>query len=203
VRLVGLTGGIGTGKSTVSGMFRELGAAVVDADEAARAVVEPGTEGLRRVVETFGKEVLGADGALDRAKLASIVFADPTRRRQLEQITWPLVGAWMGRQTLEAAGSGAEVVVQDIPLLLENPARRGMFERVILVYAPPDVQVKRLVERGMAEADARARIAAQMPIDDKRALADIVIDNSGDLGATRRQVESVWTDLTAATGSGP
>jgi dephospho-CoA kinase len=184
-------------------MFRALGAPVVDADEAARAVVEPGSEGLRQVVEAFGAEVLGPGGALDRARLASIVFADPAQRHRLESITWPLVGAWMGRRTLEAVEQGADVVVQDIPLLLENPARRGMFDRVILVYAPREVQVRRLVERGMSEADARARIAAQMPIDEKRPLADVVIDNSGDLEATRHQVERVWTDLTAATASGP
>jgi dephospho-CoA kinase len=203
LRLIGLTGSIGTGKSTVSGMLRELGAPIVDADEAARAVVEPGTEGLAQVVEAFGGEVLRPGGSLDRAKLAAIVFDDPAQRRRLEAITWPLVGQWMAQQTMAAAEKGADVIVQDIPLLLENPARKGMFEKVMLVYAPPDIALRRLVERGMTEADARARIASQKPIEEKRMLADIVIDNSGDLDATRRQVERAWAEITASSGTGP
>ena len=198
MRLVGLTGGIGTGKSTVSRMLRDLGAPVIDADEAARAVVEPGTEGLAQVVEAFGKDILTPEGALDRAKLAAIVFDDPAQRRRLEAITWPLVGQWMAERTVEAAADGAGVIVQDIPLLLENPARRGMFEKVILVYAPPEVALRRLVERGMSEADARARIASQMPIDEKRPFADVVIDNSGGLDETRRQVERAWAAITTS-----
>lgn len=201
--LVGLTGGIGTGKSTVSAMLRELGATVVDADEAARAVVEPGTEGLRQVVAEFGTEVLAADGSLDRPRLAAIVFNNPDRRARLQQITWPLVALWMAERTQAALARGDRVVVHDIPLLFENPARRGAYELVILVYAPPQVALRRLVERGMAEADARARIAAQMPIEDKRRLADAVIDNSGSLEATRAQVESIWTEITASAGKGP
>jgi dephospho-CoA kinase len=202
VRLVGLTGGIGTGKSTVSAMLRELGATVIDADEAARAVVEPGTEGLRLVVEAFGDEVLAPDGSLDRARLAQIVFQEPERRRVLESITWPRVGAWMAERTQEAAARGERVVVHDIPLLFENPARRGAYERVILVYAPTAVALQRLVRRGLGEADARARIASQRPIDEKRALADVVIDNSDGLERTRAQVERAWAEITAEAGSG-
>lgn len=197
MRLIGLTGGIGTGKSTVSAMLRELGATVIDADEAARAVVEPGTEGLRQVADEFGPSVLAADGSLDRARLAAVVFADPERRRRLQEITWPLVAAWMAEQTAAAAERGDDIVVHDVPLLFENPARRGVYERVILVYAPPEVALERLVARGLSEADARARLAAQMPIEEKRALADVVIDNSKGLERTRDEVRRAWAALAA------
>lgn len=202
MRLIGLTGGIGTGKSTVSGMLRQLGATVVDADEAARAVVEPGTEGLARIVEAFGPEVLQPDGRLDRARLAAVVFSDPDRRATLNAITHPLVGGWMAERTAEAAARGEEVIVHDIPLLYEN-RRQDLFERVILVYAPDAVALERLVARGLTEADARSRMAAQMPIEEKRRLAGVVIDNSDGLDATRAQVESAWTEITAAAGTGP
>ncbi len=201
MRLIGLTGGIGTGKSTVSSMLKELGATVVDADQAARAVVEPGTEGLRRVVEEFGADVLDAGGRLDRARLAAIVFADPERRARLNAITHPLVGIWMAKRTAEAAARGAEVVVHDIPLLFEN-GRQAMFEQVILVYAPPEVALERLVARGMSRDDARARIAAQMPIEEKAKLADRVVDNSDGLERTRAQVERVWAEIGAGAGGG-
>jgi dephospho-CoA kinase len=194
MRLVALTGGIGTGKSTVSAMLRELGATVVDADEAARAVVEPGTEGLRLVAARFGPEVLTAEGRLDRPKLAERVFNDPERLAALNRIVHPLVRDWMAARTLEAAERGDAVVVHDIPLLFENE-RQGPFERSILVYAPAEVALQRLLARGMSEADARARIASQMPIDEKRELATDVIDNSDGLDRTRAQVEVLWAEL--------
>ena len=200
MRLVGLTGGIGTGKSTVSAMLRELGATVIDADEAARAAVEPGSEGLRQVAEAFGEQVLRPDGALDRPRLAAIVFNDPERRRRLEAITWPLVARWMEERTRQAFADGEGVVVHDIPLLFENPARRGLYEPVILVYAPPEVALERLLARGLEEADARARIAAQMPVSEKRRLAGVVIDNSDGLVWTRDQVASAWSAISAAAG---
>lgn len=203
MRLIGLTGGIGTGKSTVSSMLRELGASVIDADEAARAVVEPGTEGLREIVEEFGPSVLTPGGSLDRPRLAAIIFNDPDRRRRLQEITWPKVALWMAERTQEACTGGANVVVHDIPLLFENPARRGVYEKTIVVYAPAEVALRRLVERGMAETDAQARIAAQMPIEEKKQLADVVIDNSGALEATRAQVERVWTEITTEGSSVP
>ena len=193
-RLIGLTGGIGTGKSTVSALLRDLGAAVVDADEGARAVVEPGTPGLRAVVEEFGPGVLAPDGRLDRAGLAEIVFRDPERRARLNAITHPLVGAWAAQRTAEAIAQGARIVVHDIPLLFENQ-RQDQFERVILVYAPDEVAVRRLLDRGLSEEQARARIAAQMPIEEKRRLADNVIDNSDGLPATERQVRELWRQL--------
>ncbi len=194
-RLIGLTGGIGTGKSKVSAMLRKLGAAVVDADEGARAVVEPGTPGLRAVAEEFGPGVVGPDGRLDRAALAEIVFKDPERRARLNAITHPLVGAWAAERTAEAVGRGARIVVHDIPLLFENQ-RQGQFERVILVYAADEVAVSRLLRKGMTEEQARARIAAQMPIEEKRRLADHVVDNSDGLPATERQVRELWQRLT-------
>jgi dephospho-CoA kinase len=193
-RLIGLTGGIGTGKSTVSAMLRELGAAVVDADEGARAVVEPGTPGLQAVVEEFGPGVLAPDGRLDRAALAEIVFKDPERRARLNAITHPLVGVWAAQRTAEAIAQGARIVVHDIPLLFENQ-RQGQFELVILVYAPDEVAVRRLLDKGITEEQARARIAAQMPIDEKRRLADLVVDNSDGLPATERQVRELWGQL--------
>jgi len=193
-RLIGLTGGIGTGKSTVSAMLRGLGAAVVDADEGARAVVEPGTPGLRAVAEEFGPGVLAPDGRLDRAALAEIVFRDPERRARLNAITHPLVGAWAAERTADAIVRGARIVVHDVPLLFENQ-RQGQFERVILVYAPDEVAVRRLLEKGMTEEQARARIAAQMPIEEKRRLADYVVDNSDGLPDTDRQVRELWRQL--------
>ena len=196
LRLIGLTGGIGTGKSTVSGMLRELGATVVDADQAARAVVEPGTEGLRAVVAEFGRGVLAPTGELDRAALAEIVFKDPERRARLNAITHPLVGAWMAERTAEAAERGVGIVVHDVPLLFENQ-RQDLYERVLLVYAPNEVAVRRLVERGLSAEQAWARIRAQTPIDEKRRLASHVIDNSDGLDATRRQVEELWAQVSS------
>lgn len=194
MRLIGLTGGIGTGKSTVSALLRQLGAEVVDADEGARAVVEPGTPGLRAVVEEFGPEILGADGRLKRAALADLVFRDPERLARLNAITHPLVGAWAAERTAEAAARGARIVIHDIPLLFEN-GRQDQFERVILVYAPNQVALQRLIAKGMSEEQARARIAAQMPIEEKRRLADHVIDNSDGIAETQRQVQDVWRQL--------
>jgi len=195
-RLIGLTGGIGTGKSTVSGMLRELGATVIDADEGARAVVEPGSEGLRAVVAEFGEGVLTPTGELDRAALAEIVFHDPQRRARLNAITHPLVGAWMAERTVEAVEHGVDIVVHDVPLLYENQRQR-LFERVVLVYAPNEVAVRRLVERGLGDEQAWARIRAQMPIDQKRRLADHLIDNSDGLDATRRRVEELWAQVSS------
>jgi dephospho-CoA kinase len=201
LEVLGLTGGIGTGKSTVAEILRELGAVVIDADEGARAVVEPGTPGLAQVVEAFGPEV-APEGRLDRAKLAAIVFADEEKLQRLNAITHPLVRLWAAERMAEAAEDGAEVVVQDIPLLYENGLDRS-FPKVIVVYAPPDEQVRRLVARGMDEADARRRIAVQLPIEEKRQRATWVIDNSGSREATRRQVERLWTEITADAGIGP
>jgi dephospho-CoA kinase len=197
MKLIGLTGGIGTGKSTVSAMLRARGVTVVDADEATRAVQAPGSEGLDRIVESFGPELLTPSGELDRARLAGIVFKDPEARRRLNAIVHPLVRAWMAERVREAADRGEPVVVLDIPLLYESRGEEGL-DAVIVVYAPPELQVRRLVEfRGMTEAEARERIAAQMPIDEKRRRARHVIRNTGSLDQLRAEVERVWREVTA------
>lgn len=201
MELIGLTGGIGSGKSTVSGFLRELGARVIDADEAARAVVEPGTPGLDQVVEAFGPET-APGGRLDRARLAAIVFGDRAALERLNGIVHPLVREWIADRLAEAAAEGLEVVVQDIPLLFES-GYEGMFRATVLVYLPAALQIERLVARGMTAADARARMANQLPIEEKRARATYLIDNSGTRAQTRAQTEKVWTEITASRSSGP
>lgn len=197
MRVIGLTGGIGSGKSTVSAMLRELGATVVDADEAARAVVEPGTPALEEIEREFGAEVL-KEGRLDRARLAELVFEDPELRKKLEGITWPRVREWMAVRMAEAVERGEEVVVLDIPLLYEARDPDD-FAAVITVYAPEEEQVRRLAGRGFAEADARARIRNQLPLAEKVRRATYVVDNSGSVEETRRQVEELWRKLSAET----
>jgi dephospho-CoA kinase len=194
----GLTGGIGSGKSEVSRRLAAHGAAIIDADVAARAVVAPGTPGLARVAEAFGAEVLGPDGALDRERLGAIVFRDPALRETLNAIVHPLVGQWM-RAADQAAAAGADgdvIIVHDVPLLAEN-RRAGDFGLVIVVDVPPELQLERLVgRRGMTPDQARARMAAQATREQRLAVADIVIDNSGSLADLDRRVDAVWTDLT-------
>ena len=199
--LIGLSGGIGSGKSTVSGFLRELGAHLIDADEGARAVVEPGTPGFDAVVAEFGSEVV-RDGRLDRPRLAAIVFNDKQALERLNAIVHPLVREWTIARLAEAEAAGIEVVVQDIPLLFEN-GYEPLFKSTILVYIPEWLQVQRLIAKGMAEADARARIANQLPIEEKRSRATYVIDNSGTREETRAQTEKVWTEITASRSSGP
>ena len=194
MKLIGLTGGAGSGKSTVAAMFGELGAVIVDADEATHAVYAPGSPGFDAVVAEFGPEFVRG-GEIDRARLGALVFRDPDARQRLNAIVHPLVREWMAQRTAEAAD--AEVVIHDVPLLFEN-GLQGLYSGSVLAYAPAEVQLRRLVERrGLSEDRARAIIAAQMPIDDKRTLADFVIDNSDGLDATRRQVAEVWTKVRA------
>jgi dephospho-CoA kinase len=194
MKLIGLTGGVGSGKSTVAEMLRDLGATVVDADEATHAVYEPGSPGFDAVVREFGEGIV-ANGLIDRAGLGAIVFNDPVARRRLNDIVHPLVREWMAEKTAEAAERGADVVVQDVPLLFENGLER-LFSSVVLVYVPEAVQVERLVAgRGLAPERARAIVAAQMPIEEKRALAHHVIDNSGTREETRAQVRSIWKQI--------
>jgi dephospho-CoA kinase len=198
VRVIGLTGGIGTGKSAVSAVLRDLGVTVIDADQATRAVQAPGSTGLRRLVDAFGPGILTPEGELDRARLASLVFADPDARQRLNAVVHPLVREWMAQRQLEAEERGEEAVVLDIPLLFETRGPQGM-DAVILVYAPEELQVRRLVQqRGMEEQAARERIAAQMPIEDKRRLASHVIVNTGTLEDLRAEVERTWADVMAA-----
>jgi len=201
LRVVGLTGGIGTGKSTVSAMLRDLGATVIDADEATRAVQAPGSEGLRRLAAEFGDGILTLGGELDRTRLADIAFNDPEARRRLNAIVHPLVREWMAERQQEAVERGDPVVVMDIPLLFEARGA-GAFETVLLVYAPEELQLERLVQlRGMTADAARARIAAQMPIEEKRRQATYVIENTGNLDDLRRRVERVWGELASRPGA--
>jgi dephospho-CoA kinase len=199
MRIIGLTGGLGSGKSTVSAILRELGATVVDADEGARVVVQRGQPGFAKVVDAFGPEMVGPDGELDRQRLADLVFAEEAARRRLNAIVWPLVRDWMAARIGAASAPQARVVVLDIPLLYEADREAGT-EGVIVVWAPEEAQVARAVSRGMGEADARARVAAQMPLAEKRHRATWVIDNSGSVDETRAAVEKLWRELDPATG---
>ena len=193
---VGLTGGIGSGKSEVARRLAEHGAVLIDADVAARKVVEPGSPGLAQVAEAFGDEVLRPDGALNRERLGEIVFGDPGLRAKLNAIVHPLVREWM--QEAERAAmraNGDAVVVHDVPLLAESRGKAG-FDAVIVVDVPPDLRLERLVsQRGMAAEQARARMAAQASREQRLAVADIVIDNSGSLDDLDRRVAEVWADL--------
>ena len=194
--LVGLTGGIGSGKSTAARMLRERGAVVFDADVLAREAVAPGTEGHRAVVERFGADVLAPGGELDREALASVVFADPAARRDLEAIVHPEV------RRLFAEGSEVyrdtdRVVVLSAPLLVET-GMHSAFDVLVVVAVPVSVQVERLMrDRGMSEASVRARIDAQAPLEDKAAVADILLDNEGSPEELARQIDRIWDGLAA------
>ncbi|MFJ4422136.1 dephospho-CoA kinase [Streptomyces bobili] len=200
---VGLTGGIGAGKSEVSRLLVACGAVLIDADRIAREVVAPGTPGLAAVVETFGEGVLAEDGSLDRPKLGSIVFADPDRLAALNAIVHPLVGA--RSRELESAAPEDAVVVHDVPLLTEN-GLAPLYDVVVVVDADPATQLDRLVRlRGMTEDDARARMAAQATREQRRQIADIVVDNDVPLPDLERRVKDVWAELVrrARTSEGP
>lgn len=193
---VGLTGGIGAGKSEVSRLLDEHGAVIVDADKIAREVVEPGTPGLASVVEEFGEDILAPDGTLDRAKLGSIVFGDTEKLAALNAIVHPLVGERSAELEREAAArSGDAVIVHDVPLLTEN-GLAPLYDVVLVVDASPEQQLDRLVRlRGMTEEDAAARMAAQATREERLAVADIVIRNDGSLEELESRVRNVWEDL--------
>lgn len=196
MRIYGLTGGIGSGKSTVSRMFRELGAHVLDADLIAREVVEPGTPGLAEVAARF-PGVVGPDGRLDRAKLGARVFADPTERAALNALLHPRIREAFLQKTQALAAQGVERVLYDAPLLIENGLQVGM-DGVVLVWVPRAVQKERLMARDKLEAEAaEARLVAQLPLDEKREHATWIVDNTGALAATRAQVEEVWRAMLA------
>ena len=190
---VGLTGGIGSGKSEVSKRLAAQGAVIIDADAIARDVVAAGTDGLAEVVEAFGPEILRADGQLDRPRLGDIVFADPALRGKLNAIVHPRVGARMA-ELERGAGPGA-IVVHDVPLIAENGLAGG-YDLVVVVDVPPRIQVERLVRyRGMTREQAQARMAAQASREQRLAIAGIVIDNSGSLAELDRQVGDLWAEL--------
>ena len=188
---VGLTGGIGSGKSTVAELLASYGAVIIDADVLAREAVQPGTSGLARVVAEFGTEMLAPDGSLDRPRLGAVVFGDAQRLAALNAIVHPYVR--QRSEELTAAASDDAVVVQVIPLLVENGLTG--FDVVVVVDASLETQLRRLTERGTDQADARARIAAQATREQRRAEADVVIDNDGDLAGLQAQVERLWADL--------
>jgi len=190
---VGLTGGIGAGKSEVSRRLAAQGAIVIDADAIAREVVGPGTPGLEQVIAVFGPHMLRADGALDRERLGEVVFADPAKLAQLNGIVHPLVGKRMTE--LETTADADAIVVHDVPLIAENDLAPG-YDVVVVVDTPPALQLDRLMKlRGMSEDQARARMAAQATRERRLAIAGFVIDNSGSLGELDRQVGDLWAEL--------
>jgi dephospho-CoA kinase len=190
--MVGLTGGIGAGKSTVAARLAERGALVIDADAIAREVVEPGMPALAKLVERFGPEILRPDGSLDRPKLAELAFVDDETRKELEAITHPAIGElFLARVAAAPPGS---VVIHDVPLLVES--KRGFeYAAVIVVEAPLGVRLDRLEARGVPRDDARRRIELQASDEDRRKVATWIVDNSGDLDAIDRQIADIWTDL--------
>ena len=193
-RLVGLTGGIGSGKSTVARLLRTKGAAVVDADEVARSVVEPGQPALEKLVERFGDGILDAGGRLDRGGLAAIAFADEDGRKALGEITWPAIGEEFERQIRDAPDDA--VVICDVPLLVESKAAAARpYVAVVVVEAPLELRLDRLEIRGVPRDDAQRRMAAQATDEERRAVATHVIDNGGNLESLSRQVDEVWADL--------
>lgn len=198
---VGLTGGIGSGKSAVSSRLAERGAVVIDSDVLAREVVAKGTDGLAEVVEAFGDDVLTADGELDRPAVGRIVFGDEAARRKLEAIIHPRVRARAAE--IEAAAPADAVVVHDIPLLVET-GQADRFDVVLVVDTPVDVQLERLTtQRGMTETEAKQRIASQASREDRLAAADLVVDNSGTLEDLDRRIGEVWAGLQQRVGHGP
>lgn len=200
VAIIGLTGGIATGKSTVTAMFRDLGVTVIDADVVAREVVQPGTDGLASIVEAFGASMLAADGGLDRAKLGALVFADEVARKTLNDITHPRIAMRMLEHAETARLAGDAWVIYDAALLVENNIHT-MLPATIVVACPPEVQLARLMARdGFSVAEARERIASQLPIADKVAVAQHVVDNAGTLDETRAQVGAIFADLVETFG---
>ncbi|MDR7416131.1 MAG: dephospho-CoA kinase [Armatimonadota bacterium] len=199
MKVVALTGGVASGKSTVARMLRNLGAEVLDADQVAREVVEPGQPALDEIAEAFGRDFLTPDGRLDRRKLAGVVFSDPEARRRLNAILHPRILARLRERLRELAGLRPQtVVVVDLPLLFDVPMPE--FERLdaIVVYATPATQLRRLMSRdGLSEEEAEARLRAQVPLEEKLGRARWVVDNEGPLHRTREQVERIWEEILA------
>ena len=190
--MVGLTGGIGAGKSTVAAMLAARGAVVIDADAIAREVVEPGMPALAKLVDRFGPEILRPDGSLDRPALAAVAFVDDATRKELEAITHPAIGEEFLRRVADSPADA--VVVHDVPLLVES--KRGFeYGAVIVVEAPLEMRLDRLEARGVARDDARRRIELQATDEDRRKVATWVVDNSGDVGRLEQQISEIWSEL--------
>jgi dephospho-CoA kinase len=195
VKVYGLTGGIGSGKSTVARMLRDRGAEIIDADQVARAVVQPGSDGLAQVLETFGAEVLDPSGALDRKKLGARVFGDEPARKRLEAITHPLIAAETARRLRELSARGVDIVIYEAALLVQNGAHRGL-DGLINVEAAPDLRRDRIQARdGLAVSDALQRIGSQGGNQERLAAADVTLSNDGSLEALSAQVDRLWTRL--------
>ena len=194
---IGLTGGIGSGKSTVAALLAERGAVVVDADRIAREVVAPGTPGLAAVVAEFGEQVLAPDGSLDRPALAAVVFSDPAARARLDAVVHPLVRA--GAAEALAAAPRDAVVVQDVPLLVET-GQAGSYDLVLVVQTDVEERVRRLVGRGLSAADARARIASQASDEERAAVADVVLTNDAGRDELTAQVDRFWAERVERAG---
>ncbi len=200
MRLVGLTGGIASGKSTFAAALRALGAAVIDADELARRVVRSGTPALAEIARVFGPEVLTPDGELDRRRMAALVFADPAARGRLEAITHPAIRAARREELRRLSDEGRDLVFYEAPLLYEVGLEEEV-DCVVLVYAPPEVQERRLQARdGLGAAEARVRLAAQMSIEEKAARADVLVENQGDPAALTAKAAALLADLRAGLG---
>ncbi len=200
--IIGLTGGIASGKSTVAARFSALGVPIIDADQLAREVVEKGSAGLHEIVHAFGAEVLSEDGSLDRKKLGAIVFDDPDARRKLEHITHPRIAALSMQRMAELATSGAPYALYEAALLVENGSYRAM-GGLVVVACKPEVQLARVMARdGLDEASARARLAAQKPLEDKLAAATWVVWNDGDLAALEAAVDATHRAILASLSPG-
>ncbi len=200
MKVIGLTGGIATGVTTVAHMFKDLGAVVIEADQVAREVVQPGSEALQKIVEVFGKQLLKRDGTLDRQKLADIVFKDPTARHRLNAITHPTIRRRIEEEVGRLRGTNPDaIVILDLPLLLDTVGPEGYdLERVIVVTASPEDQVTRLVARNrLSPQEAKQRRDAQRPVSEKEAEDDWVIENNGSVEEPRRQVEILWQELSS------
>ena len=194
-RVIGLTGGIASGKSTVAGILRSLGAEVIDADQVARDVVEPGQPALDEIKAAFGADLVDAGGHLDRKRLAALIFADADKRKQLNRITHPRIAAETGTRVRAAGTRGVEVVIYEAALLVENGLHK-MLDGLIVVAAEPAAQLARLALRdALSDEDSRKRLAAQAPLEDKLAVADFVILNDGAPGALHEKVAAVWAEI--------
>jgi dephospho-CoA kinase len=199
--LVGLTGSIATGKSTVSEMFRRKGAEIIDADQIAREVVEPGTEGLARIVREFGPGMLDEEGKLNRERLGARIFQNPAEREKLNRLLHPLIVDSMRAKTEKIKKEkDPDLLIWDVPLLIEGNLTQWV-EAVILVYTPKEIQLERLMKRNaLSKEEAEKRILAQMDIEEKKKYADYVIDNRGTLSETERQVDQLWKQLISKSG---